>query len=111
MIPSLSVIVVRFGATLAETGHNPRDFHEPYRLYLFEPLMEAITDPHVKPAPRRNSSAIVAPYPPSPIIARLDWAPTNSIVWMSRRPRTALRRAQRPSGRLHPPGSPASVRR
>lgn len=80
VIPSLNLIVVRFGATLAETGHNPRDFHEPYRLYLFEPLIEALIAPQVKPAPRRNASALPAPYPPSPVIARLDWAPTNTIV-------------------------------
>jgi hypothetical protein len=44
VIPSLNVIVVRFGATLAETDHAPKAYHEPYRLYLFEPLMEAFTD-------------------------------------------------------------------
>src|SRR5262249_51868852 len=80
VIPSLNVIVVRFGATLAETGHKPKDFHEPYRQYLFEPLMEALTDPHVKPLPRSNTSAMSAPYPPSPVIERLEGAQTNTII-------------------------------
>ncbi len=78
VIPSLNVIVVRFGAVLAETDHHPKAYHEPYRLYLFEPLMEAITD--VTPAPPRKPSAVAAPYPPSPVIARLEWAPTNTII-------------------------------
>lgn len=43
VIPSLKMIVVRFGATLAQTDTRPKSYHEPYRLYLFEPLMEAVT--------------------------------------------------------------------
>jgi CubicO group peptidase (beta-lactamase class C family) len=80
VIPSLKLIVVRFGATLAETDHSPKAYHEPYRLYLFEPLMAAITDAQVEAAPRRHPSALAAPYPPSPVISRLEWAPENTII-------------------------------
>src|SRR5512140_1089916 len=44
VIPSLKMILARFGGTLAQTDTNPKSYHEPYRLYLFEPLMEAVTD-------------------------------------------------------------------
>jgi CubicO group peptidase (beta-lactamase class C family) len=80
VIPSLNVIVVRFGTTLAETDHAPKAYHEPYRLFLFEPLMEAISDKSAEGASRPNPSALASPYPPSPVIERLDWAPTNTIV-------------------------------
>jgi CubicO group peptidase (beta-lactamase class C family) len=42
VVPSLNLIVVRFGGLLAKVESNPKSFHEAYRLYLFEPLMEAI---------------------------------------------------------------------
>lgn len=45
VMPSLNLVVVRFGGVLAETAHKPKAFHEPHRLHLFEPLMEAITHP------------------------------------------------------------------
>jgi CubicO group peptidase (beta-lactamase class C family) len=79
VIPSLKLIVVRFGAVRAETDHQPKAYHEPYRLYLFEPLMEAIADAQTVPAPP-EAPALAAPYPPSPVIERLDWAPTNTII-------------------------------
>ncbi len=80
VIPSLNVIVVRFGAVLGQTDHHPKAYHEPYRLYLFEPLMDAITGKAAETAPRPNPSALGPPYPPSPVVARLDWAPTNTII-------------------------------
>ncbi len=80
VIPSLNVIVVRFGAVLAETDHQPKAYHEPYRLYLFEPLIEAIADKPAEAAAGPKPSALAAPYPPSPVIARLGWAPTNTLI-------------------------------
>ncbi|HWI59561.1 MAG TPA: serine hydrolase, partial [Bacillota bacterium] len=40
VIPSLNLVVVRFGATLA---NNPKAYHDPYRQYLFGPLVQALT--------------------------------------------------------------------
>ncbi|HEY5913854.1 MAG TPA: serine hydrolase [Verrucomicrobiae bacterium] len=80
VVPSFKLIVARFGGTLAETGHNPKAFHEPYRLYLFEPLMAAVAAGQAEAAPGRNPSATVAPCPPSPVIARLEWAPKETII-------------------------------
>jgi hypothetical protein len=51
---------------------------------LFEPLMEAITDLEMKPALRRNTSGMVAPYPPSAVIARVEWAPKDTLVRQAR---------------------------
>jgi CubicO group peptidase (beta-lactamase class C family) len=78
VVPSLDLVVVRNGETLATAEEirkaQPRDvleeFHDPRARTLFQPLVEAITD--------RAQSA--APYPPSPAIARIDWAPAESIV-------------------------------
>jgi hypothetical protein len=84
VIPSLNLVVVRFWATLAETEHHPKAYHEPYRLYLFEPLMEALSDKPAEAPPRRTPSATAAPYPPSPVIARLEWAPKNTIIRQAR---------------------------
>jgi len=41
--PSLNLIVVRFGALLAPVAAEPKSYHEAYRQFLFEPLMQAIT--------------------------------------------------------------------
>jgi CubicO group peptidase (beta-lactamase class C family) len=80
VIPSLNLIVVRFGATLAETDHDPKAYHEPYWLYLFDPLMGAMADKPAKTAPQGNTPAMTAPYPPSSVIARLEWAPKDTII-------------------------------
>jgi CubicO group peptidase (beta-lactamase class C family) len=42
VVPSLKLIVVRFGGLLATVDPQPKSYHEAYRLYLFEPLMEAM---------------------------------------------------------------------
>jgi CubicO group peptidase (beta-lactamase class C family) len=80
VVPSLNLIVVRNGGVLADTSHDPGAYHEPYHQFLFEPLMEAIicTPAETKPAGEKLLSA--APYPPSPVIARLEWAPMETIV-------------------------------
>ena len=41
--PSLNLFVVRFGALLAPVAAEPKSYHEAYRQFLFEPLMQAIT--------------------------------------------------------------------
>src|SRR5581483_7012466 len=69
---------VRNGQLLAPTPTNvdPTDvfalFHDERTKILFDPLIEAITD--------RPPSAFAAPYPPSPVIAGITWAPKETIV-------------------------------
>jgi CubicO group peptidase (beta-lactamase class C family) len=67
VIPSLNLVAVRNGDALARTEAEPMKYHEPVRRLLFEPLVEAVTD-----GP--------APYPPSPVITGIEWAPASTIV-------------------------------
>lgn len=77
VVPSLNLIAVRNGDTLVPADEvkklRPKDvfeeYHDPRANVLFKPLVEAITD---RPA--------AAPYPPSPVITRIDWAPKGEIV-------------------------------
>ncbi|MCI0391587.1 MAG: serine hydrolase [Acidobacteria bacterium] len=75
VIPSLNLIMVRNGQTLVPPPPNAPDvfaeFHDPRAKLLFEPLVEAITD-----TPRTVS----APYPPSPVIRRVEWAAKETII-------------------------------
>jgi CubicO group peptidase (beta-lactamase class C family) len=43
VVPSLNVIVVRNGSVLSNVAANPQAYHEAYRLYLFEPLLDALS--------------------------------------------------------------------
>src|SRR5258706_5192192 len=52
---------------------EPSQYHEPARQFLFEPLIDAIID---KNPPKKAQS----PYPPSPIIASIEFAPKESII-------------------------------
>ena len=78
VVPSLDLIAVRNGGALATPEEvrkrNPKDvfeeYHDPRADILFKPLVGAITD--------WPSGA--APYPPSPVITRIDWAPAGAIV-------------------------------
>ncbi len=78
VVPSLRLIMVRNGETLVTAEElkklNPQDvfeeFHDPRARILFRPLVEAITT--------RTPGAL--PYPPSRVIARIDWAPPGTIV-------------------------------
>jgi len=85
VVPSLDLIVVRFGSQLAKVARDPDSYHEAYRRFLFGPLMAALTNrarpvlstaaPQPAPAP---------PYPPSPVVARLEWAPPERILRQAR---------------------------
>lgn len=80
VVPSLNLIVMRFGSQLAKVAGDPDSFHEAYRRYLFDPLMGALTNrpgfrAGAQPAPPARS-----PYPPSPVIARIDWAAPERIL-------------------------------
>jgi hypothetical protein len=81
VVPSLNLIMVRFGDTLApgpdESPIRKDDVFTQYHDYrariLFEPLARAMT-----------RSPPVAPYPFSPVIREARWAPTNEIVRLAR---------------------------
>jgi hypothetical protein len=66
-VPSLDLVVVRNGRELA----HGEPFWTPVYRELFEPVMAAFRYPARKPAP---------PYPPSPAIGRVEFAPAGTIV-------------------------------
>jgi len=64
VVPSLNLIVVRNGSNLYDSSKG-EGFWGGLERYLFNPVMEAIAGP---------------PYPPSPVITGIEWAPVESIV-------------------------------
>lgn len=72
VVPSLNLIAVRNGDLIEKTEPGPRAFQEPLFRLLFQPLASAVT------APRPAANA--APYPPSPVISRIEWAPKETIT-------------------------------
>jgi CubicO group peptidase (beta-lactamase class C family) len=68
-VPSLNLIAVRNGENL-EPG---ADHHDALVKHLFVPLLEAVT----RPSPGRGARP---PYPPSPVIACIDWEPKERII-------------------------------
>jgi CubicO group peptidase (beta-lactamase class C family) len=80
VVRSLNLIVVRNGETLAPEPEHPKDvfeaFHDQRVRILFEPLLGAITD--------RPEQSGAAPYPPSEVIPKIDWAPKDTIVRKAR---------------------------
>jgi CubicO group peptidase (beta-lactamase class C family) len=76
VVPSLNLIVIRNGETLAPEPEDAKDvfaaFHDQRVKILFEPIIDAITD-----GPKHSSAA---PYPPSKVITGLDWAPKETII-------------------------------
>lgn len=76
VIPSLKLIVVRTGETLAPPPKDAKDvfeaFHTPRVKILFEPIVAAITD--------RSKKSAAAPYPPSTVITGIDWAAKETII-------------------------------
>jgi CubicO group peptidase (beta-lactamase class C family) len=73
VIPSLQLIAVRNGSAFPDGEFSNAAVH-----HLFEPLVAAITARtervRVDAIPRGE-----APYPPSPVIAGIEWAPKESI--------------------------------
>jgi hypothetical protein len=74
-VPSLNLIVVRNGETLAAEPKDAKDvfeaFHDPRVKVLFEPIVDAITD---------GPKPTAAPYPPSKVITEIAWAPKETII-------------------------------
>jgi CubicO group peptidase (beta-lactamase class C family) len=76
VVPSLSLIMVRNGqelATAPKTGDVLTRFHDPRARILLVPLVKAVHGQPSKPSAR-------APYPPSPVITGIRWAPRETIV-------------------------------
>jgi CubicO group peptidase (beta-lactamase class C family) len=73
VVPSLQLIAVRNGAALSN-----EEFTDAVVRRFFEPLVAAVTSRSdglkVETSPRA-----AAPYPPSPTIAAIEWAPQESI--------------------------------
>ncbi len=63
-VPSLNLIVVRNGSNLYDESKG-EGFWGGIEQYLFNPVMEAVTAP---------------PYPPSPVIKGIVWAPKEEII-------------------------------
>ncbi|NLH14944.1 MAG: serine hydrolase [Phycisphaerae bacterium] len=70
VVPSLNLIVVRNGQALGT------DFDSALEQRLFNPLMECLTE--------ATAAQIKAPYPPSPVIRRIHWAPRETILRFAR---------------------------
>jgi CubicO group peptidase (beta-lactamase class C family) len=74
VVPSLNLIMVRNGQTLvpppkdADTADVFTLYHDGRAKVLFDPLIEAVT----------------SPYPPSPVISDITWAPKETIVRAAR---------------------------
>src|SRR5439155_14099545 len=67
------LIAVRNGDALGPVKSEPSQYPEPVRQFLFEPLIGAITG-----APKADASP--APYPPSPLIASIEWAAPETVI-------------------------------
>jgi CubicO group peptidase (beta-lactamase class C family) len=76
VVPSLNLIVVRNGDTLAPEPKAPKDvfeaFHDQRVKILFEPVLDAIT--------QRPKQSGIAPYPSSKVIKGITWAPKETII-------------------------------
>jgi CubicO group peptidase (beta-lactamase class C family) len=106
VVPSLNLIVVRNGETLAPEPKNPKDvfeaFHDARVKILFQPIIDAITDlpkdikkgvrPHLPERPEGCFAQMgsdpffdvegegPAPYPASKAIIGITWAPKTAII-------------------------------
>jgi CubicO group peptidase (beta-lactamase class C family) len=70
VVPSLDLVIVRNGGVLHEPG-EPGGFWTPIEKFVFNATIAAISS---KPPESR------APYPPSPVIRNVTWAPATEIV-------------------------------
>jgi CubicO group peptidase (beta-lactamase class C family) len=80
VVPSLKLIVVRFGRYLSAQEPNP--WLDPVNSLLFGPVVGAVTghDSPVSATAPAKTAQLLAPYPPSPVIERVDWAPKDTII-------------------------------
>ncbi|HEY8747952.1 MAG TPA: serine hydrolase [Tepidisphaeraceae bacterium] len=77
VVPSLDLIIVRFGSSLTAKGDD-LSFWAARQKYIIEPLMDALID-RPKPPPTKSQTKAQAPFPQSPIIHSITWAPIETI--------------------------------
>lgn len=73
VVPSLNLIIVRNGSLIG-TEEEGLGFWGGVEKYLFNPVMEAIQDTPVKALGEKEP-----PYPPSPVIRKVTFAPVSEI--------------------------------
>jgi len=88
VIPSLDIVATRAGRSWKRKWSGHYDVLKPF----FEPIVESVNDR--RPAAGsgkidtsmggRTPTAEHPPYPPSPVIARIEWSPVDSIVRRAR---------------------------
>jgi CubicO group peptidase (beta-lactamase class C family) len=72
VVPSLQLVMVRNGQELfapPKTGDVLARFHDPRARILLAPVVKAV-----------NTPSVSAPYPPSPVVTGIQWAPRATIV-------------------------------
>jgi CubicO group peptidase (beta-lactamase class C family) len=70
VVPNLDLICVRNGSALSSSV----DYRTAIRQFLFDPLINSVTSPLLL------SQSDTPPYPPSPVIKGIDWAPEEEIL-------------------------------
>ena len=58
VVPSLNLIVVRNGNMLGNVEPTPKSYHDAYRQFLFEPLMEALAGAPSEAAPTPSGAGV-----------------------------------------------------
>ncbi len=74
VLPSLDIVAVRAGRSIKRTG----DEHYDVLKGFFEPIVASVKDK--RGGKGTTSEASLVPYPPSPIIKRVEWAPVDTII-------------------------------
>jgi len=74
VIPSLDLVVVRNGGTIGDADRG-EGFWAGLEKYLFNPVVAAVVD-----RPKARADDLAPPYPPSPVIERINWTAKRSIV-------------------------------
>lgn len=78
VVPSLDLIIVRFGASLTAKGEN-LSFWAARQKYVIDPILDALEDRSRQPTTDAKSH-LQPPYPQSLIIRAITWAPPETIV-------------------------------
>ena len=82
VIPSLDIVVARAGRSWKRRGPKHYDVLKPF----LEPIVASVRSKQARPANRESASFFVGakssspPYPPSPLIQGIEWAPASTIV-------------------------------
>jgi CubicO group peptidase (beta-lactamase class C family) len=86
VVPSMNLVLVRNGETLAPPPEDAKDvfeeFHDPRANLLFKALLEAVAEPARPTVGTRPATS--ASYPPSSVITAIEWAPKETIVRKAR---------------------------